>query len=126
MFGKRVLQTGVGWADYVGSVAVAAHELLLCRWIVNRDQVTGAGVDPIAKISLPFRKRGYRDCGPGEGTPDPEGFKVGKEESAVIPVFPERQFQRTAEISSKIVLDVLCFSLAPHWVALNEEFRLNS
>ena len=37
-------------------------------------------VAPIAKISLPFGKRGYGDCGPVEGTPDPESFKVGKEE----------------------------------------------
>src|SRR5438128_2743714 len=63
---------------------------------------------PIAKISLPFRKGRYRNCWPLEGTPDPEGFKVGKEECAVVPVFPEGQFQRAAEITPKVILDVLC------------------
>ena len=53
LFGKRVLQPRVVGTNYVWSVAIAAHELLMRRRIVNLDQVTGVWIGPIAKISLP-------------------------------------------------------------------------
>ena len=102
LFGKRILQARIGGANHVGSVAIAAHELLVGGGIVNR-------VTPMAEITLPFRKGRNRKCGPGQGATNPESFKIGKEERSVILVFPERKFQWAAEISAKIVLDILRF-----------------
>src|SRR6185503_1633891 len=71
-------------------------------WVIDRS-------DPITEISLSFRKRRYGNNRPHQGTSNPERFEVRKEECTVIPAFPKRQFQRSPEVTSKVILDVLRF-----------------
>ena len=57
LLGQGVLHAGVGGANHVGGVAVAAHELFARGGVVDRNQIPVA-IAPVAEVTLTFLHRG--------------------------------------------------------------------